>query len=129
MTLRLLSVVAALCLLAGCAHFVRDDSAASDLDALQASVDQEMHPRTLASGKEYCAEDAKTEEAQDQCLGDLEDLVFTLNRSMERGAELVKKGLERIRSSQHPCGWLDFSCKRRKRSLDDPPSTKGGYLK
>lgn len=129
MILRLLSVAAALFLLAGCAHSVRDGAAASDLDALQSSVDQELHPRTLASGKEYCAEDAKTEDAQDQCLGDLEDLVYTLNRSMERGAMLVKKGLERIRSSQHPCGWLDFSCKRRKRSLDDPPSTKGSYPK
>ena len=118
MNLKLWLAATCLFLLAGCTHSVRGASPASDLDALQATVSQEIKPQTLPSGKEYCAEHAKTEDAQDKCLGDLEDLVYLLNRSMERGAKLLEQGLDRIRSERITCGWLDFSCRKKKRTLD-----------
>lgn len=122
MNLRLLLVLTVLCLLAGCGRFVKDDSPASDLDALEASVSRDLSPRTLPNGKEYCAELAVTEGQQDRCLGDLEDALFQSNRDKERGMKTLKRGLERIRLSRNPCGWLDWGCRARKRALDQPDS-------
>lgn len=120
MNLKLLLVVTVACLLAGCAHSVRDDSPASDLDALVSSVSRDLQTRQLPNGREYCAELAKTEDQQDECLGDLEDVVYQSNRDKERASSTLRKGVERIRQARNPCGLFDWGCRRRRRALDQP---------
>lgn len=120
MNLKLLLVVTVVCLLAGCAHSVRDDSPASDLDALVSSVSRDLQMRRLPNGREYCAELATTEDQQDACLGDLEDVVYQSNRDKERAASTLRKGVERIRLSRAPCRWYQLECRRRAKALDEP---------
>lgn len=120
MNLRLLLALTALCLLAGCAHSVRDDSPASDLDALVSSVSRDLQTRILPNGKEYCAELASSEEQQDECLGDLEDGFYQSNRDKERGLSTLRKGVERIRLSRDPCRWYEVTCRRHAKALDQP---------
>ena len=120
MNLKLLLVVTVVCLLAGCAHSVRDDSPASDLDALVSSVSRDLQIRLLPNGKEYCAELARTEDQQDTCLGDLEDVVYQSNRDKERGLITLRKAAERIRLSRAPCRWYQLECRRREKALDQP---------
>lgn len=119
MSLRLLFVMIALCLLLGCAHSVKDDSPASDLDALVSSVKRDLRPRLLPNGREYCAETAKTERAQDECLGDLEDVVYASNRDKTRAATTLEKGVSRIKLARNPCSWYDVKCHRDARKLRD----------
>lgn len=120
MNLRPLLVVLAMCLTAGCAHSVKDDSPASDLDALETTVARDLQTRRLPNGKEYCAELARTEDQQDACMGDLEDGFFQSNRDKERALRTLRNGLERIRQARNPCGLFDWDCRRRRRALDQP---------
>jgi len=118
MNLKLLSVLTALCLLVGCAHSVRDDSPASDLDALVSSVSRDLQRRMLPNGKEYCGELARTEDAQDECIGDLEDGFFQSNRDKDRAANTLRNGVERIKLSRAPCKLFDFACRKRQKELN-----------
>lgn len=120
MNLKLLLVLIVLCLTAGCAHSVKDDSPASDLDALETAVSRDLQTRRLPNGKEYCAELAKTEDQQDACLGDLEDAVYQSNRDKDRAWNTLRNGLERIRQARSPCGLFDRQCRLRKKALDQP---------
>lgn len=120
MNLRPLLVLIVLCLTAGCAHSVKDDSPASDLDALERTVGRDLQTRRLPNGKEYCAELARTEDQQDACMGDLEDGFFQSNRDKERALRSLRNGLERIRQARNPCGLFDLECRRRKKALDQP---------
>ena len=117
MNLRLLCVILAMCLLPGCAHSVRDDSPASDLDALVSSVSRDLRPRLLPNGKGYCAELAKTERQQDECLGDLEDGLYASNRDKQRAADTLETGVKRIKLARDPCRWYEVRCRREARKL------------
>lgn len=119
MNLRLLLVILALFLLPGCAHSVRDDSPASDLDALVSSVSRDLRVRLLPNGKEYCAEFAKTERAQDECLGDVEDALYQSNRDKLRARQTLETGVKRIKLARNPCRWYQIGCQREARKLDD----------
>ena len=117
MNRKLLLVLIVLFLTACGTRTVRDDSPASDLDALEVSVSGDLKPRTLPNGKEFCAELARTEQAQDECLGDLEDVVYTSNRDKERALGRLQRGFEWIRWRLNPCRWYQFSCKARIKEL------------
>lgn len=117
MNLRLLLAMMVLFLLPACAHSVRDDSHASDLDALVSSVERDLKPRLLPNGREYCAELSKTERAQDECLGDLEDALYNSNRDKESGITTLRTGVKRIKLARSPCRWYDLRCRREARKL------------
>lgn len=117
MNRKLLLVLIVLCLTACGTRTVRDDSPASDLDALEASVSGDLKKRTLPNGREFCAELARTEQAQDECLGDLEDVVYASNRDKERALGRLQRGFEWIRWRLNPCRWYQFGCKQRMKEL------------
>lgn len=119
MNLRLLCVILALPLLPACAHSVKGDSHASDLDALVSSVSRDLKTRLLPNGREYCAELSPTERAQDECLGDLEDVVYASNRDKERARRSLETGVSRIKLARSPCRWYQFACRRESRKLGD----------
>lgn len=104
MNLKLLLVLIVLCLSACGTRTVKDDSPASDLDALVSSVSRDLRPRLLPNGREYCAELARTERQHDECTGDLEDALFSANRDKERADKTLRTGVERIKLSRNPCG-------------------------
>lgn len=106
MNRKLLIVLCALCLTACGPHIVRDGAPANDLNVLQANVRKDGSPVLLPNGKEYCAEIARTEDEQDDCLGDLEDALFNANRRGERQVETVEKFVARERLRRNPCGFF-----------------------
>ncbi|HEX8586190.1 MAG TPA: hypothetical protein VF680_17490 [Allosphingosinicella sp.] len=117
MNLKLLPVLIVLFLPACVTPTVRDDSPASDLDALRANVAKTASPTLLPNGKEYCAELARTEDEQDDCTGDLEDALFTANRKGERTLLTVDAFIEREKLRRNPCSrWEKLTrrarCKR-----------------
>lgn len=83
----------------------KDDSPASDLDALVASVKENAPKRTLPNGKIYCVEDSKNNDERDDCALDLEDLVWLRERDLARVVRVVEQGIERLRRQRSPCGW------------------------
>lgn len=105
MTLRLLTVLIALCLSACATTSGRGGSPASDLDALESSVARDLRKTTLPNGKTYCAEDAVTERQKDACTGDLEDAVFNANADKASARDTLRKGIQRIKLALDPCGW------------------------
>lgn len=120
MNLKLLLVLSVV-LLTGCVSpSVRDDSPASDLDALVTSVRPDLVKTVLPNGKEYCAELATTERQQDDCLGDLEDGLFSANRDKARALNTLLKGVARLKLARAPCRWYQLSCRRQARALDQP---------
>jgi hypothetical protein len=111
MSLRLLLTIALLSLIVGCAHFTPadskgSDSPESDLTALASNAKQDLAPRTLPSGKMYCAEEAKVQKTQDQCLGDQEDLSLAAETDKAVGLANILKAVEEIKLRLNPCGWL-----------------------
>ena len=118
MNLKLLPVLIVLCLPACGTHSVRDDSPASDLTALETSVKRDLQRRVLPNGREYCAELAKTEDAQDDCMGDLEDALYLSNRDKDRAANTLHRAIQRLDLSRTPCGLFDFKCRKRQKELD-----------
>jgi hypothetical protein len=82
---------------------VRDESPASDLDALVSSVERDLKPRLLPNGREYCAELSRTDRDKDECTGDLEDVVFVSNRDKERAKQTLRTGVQRIKLARNPC--------------------------
>lgn len=103
MNLKPLLALIALSLTACPRHFVRDDSPASDLDALASSVSRDLRPRLLPNGLEYCAELARTEKVKDECTGDLEDALYMANRDKERAMHTLTTGIDRIKLARNPC--------------------------
>lgn len=106
MNLKLLPVLFVLCLSACGTHIVKDDAPASDLDVLRANVRKTTTPTLLPSGKEYCAELAVTEDANDDCTGDLEDALFTANRKAELTWDTVSKFIHDELQRRLPCGFF-----------------------
>lgn len=99
---------------------VRDDSPASDLVALEANVTRSLKPRTLPNGKSYCAEDAKTEKAQDTCLIWLEGGFYGSEQDKQRALWLLKRGIARLKLARNPCRWYQLACRRSAAVLDKP---------
>lgn len=108
MNLKLLLVLIAPCLTACAGRIVKDDSPASDLDVLVANVAKTTKPTLLPNGKEYCAELAATEDAQDDCAGDLEDALYKANRNGEKTRSTVEKFVARERARRLPRKWWQF---------------------
>lgn len=107
MNLKLLLVLTVLCL-SGCGtHSVRDDSPASDLAVLVTAVNRDLTKTLLPNGRDYCAELAKTERAQDECMGDLEDALYSANRDKARASQTLTTGAKRIELSRNPCGFWE----------------------
>lgn len=117
MNLRLLLALIVLSLTACGTRSVKDDSPASDLAALEATVARDLRVRLLPNGREYCAELARTERAKDECTGDLEDVVYASNRDKERGLLNLRRGLDRIRADRIVCRWYQVGCKRDREAL------------
>lgn len=107
MNLKLLLVMLPLSLLVGCAHSVRDDSPASDLDVLVANVKRLGTPTLLANGKQYCAELSHTQAELDECTGDLEDAVLSSNGDKAAMVRVVVRFADRERLRRNPCGWFE----------------------
>lgn len=107
MNLKLLIVLTAVCLTACAPRIVRDDSPASDLDAYKANVVRQGTMTLLPNGKTYCAEDAATEDAQDACMGNLEDALYRSDQKVARLVDLAYKFVERLRLARNPCSWWE----------------------
>ena len=107
MNLKLLFVIAVLFLTVGCAHSLIDDAPASDLDVLVANVKANGKRVLLPNAKEFCAEEARTEQDQDECMGDLEDALFNANRRSDRVVRLVERFAARERLRRNPCSWWE----------------------
>jgi hypothetical protein len=128
---KLLLVILASCLLLGCAHSNSvvsrgSGSPTTDLDALESNARNDLAPRTLPNGKLYCGELAKTERAQDSCIGDLEDTLLSSETDKAVGLQNLIRGIQRIRLSINPCRWWQFGCKRESRKLDVQSSPTNG---
>lgn len=104
---KLLFVLPVLFLTACGPRIVKDDAPASDLDALVANVSKTSAPTLLPNGKEYCAELARTEDEQDECMGDLEDALYNSNRKGERTLATVEKFATRERLRRNPCNLVE----------------------
>lgn len=125
MNLKLLPVLCVMFLSACATRTVSDDAPASDLDVLVANVRKDGKRVTLPSGKEYCAELAKTENQQDDCAGDLEDALFNANERGERQVQTVERFAERERLRRNPCNawerlWRYARCTPDKNSATSP---------
>lgn len=110
MNLKLLLVILVSCLLLGCAHSrnaVSNGSASheTDLTALVSNARRDLAPRTLPNGELYCLETARTEKAQDQCGGDLEDTLLESETDKAVALQNIVKGVERIKLRLNPCGF------------------------
>ena len=112
MNLKLLIVLIVPCLTACAMHSVKDDSPASDLDVLVANVKKTTRPTLLPNGKEYCSEQAATEDVQDDCMGDLEDALYNANRNGERTLTTVQRYVDRERLRRNPCSWWEKLTRR-----------------
>lgn len=121
MNLKLLLVLIALSLTACAGRTTRDDSPESDLDSLTTNASRHLSPRTLPNGKTYCLEDARTEQEQDDCAGDLEDGFYASEQDKSRALTLVLKGIDRLRAARMECRWYELTCKRQRRELVKPP--------
>lgn len=79
---------------------------------LVANVAKTTRPTLLPNGKEYCAELAKTEDEQDDCMGDLEDALYNSNRNGERTKQTVDNFVARERLRRNPCSWWERFTRR-----------------
>lgn len=104
MNLRLFLMLMVLSLSACGGRIVRDESPASDLDALMTTVEPDLKPKLLKNGKEYCLELAKTREARDKCASELEAKFWSGNRDKERAWKTLVAGFDRLRLARNPCG-------------------------
>lgn len=125
MNLKPLNVLFVLCLTACGTQPVKDDSPASDLDALVANVSKDGKRVLLPNGKEYCFELSRTEEQHDDCTADLEDALFEANERGERQVGTVEKFAARERLRRNPCNawerlWRYDRCRPDKNSTTRP---------
>lgn len=77
-------------------------------------MNRALAPRTLPNGKTYCLELAKTEDAQDDCAGDLEDAFFASEQDKTIARGLFDKIARRLELQRNPCGWWSRNITRRK---------------
>lgn len=68
-----------------------------------ANVKRATQPVTLPNGKTYCMEDAATEDAQDDCGGDLEGVAFAANKRLYQIYIDAVKFVDRLRLLRNPC--------------------------
>lgn len=80
---------------------------ATDLNELRSNVWEHLKPRTLDSGKTYCAEDATTERAQDTCMGALEDYAGASETDKAAGWTVFNNGMKRLELQRDPCNRLE----------------------
>ena len=85
---------------------------------------RDLAPRTLPNGKLYCMELARTEKAQDQCGGDLEDTLLSSETDKQVGLSNLERAVERIKLSINPCGLFNFSCRKRQKELYEQAPAK-----
>lgn len=105
MNRKLLHVLIVLFLAACGTTLPRGDLPVSDLDAHKANVQREAQRQRLSNGKEYCGELAATEEAQEDCIGDLEDALFTANNQLDAVLKLTNNFVHRMKLLRNPCGF------------------------
>lgn len=87
---------------------------------LVTSVNRDLQKTLLPNGREYCAELAKTERAQDECMGDLEDALYVSNRDKARASQTLTTGAKRIEQARNPCGWWAKLTNRERCRLPEP---------
>lgn len=83
------------------------------------SVSRDLQPRLLPNGKTYCAELSVTEGDQDECLGNLEDLVYQSNADKARALTTLQTGVKRLKLARDPCKWYEVGCKMKASALED----------
>lgn len=116
----LLPVLLLLSLTACATTSAHDDSPASDLDALEANVKKDTAKVTLPNGKTYCGELARTTDAQEDCIGDLEDALFNVNSGrLPSILATVQRFIRGERLRRNPCSWWQ-------RTVSDRARCKGG---
>lgn len=107
---KLALVLIVACLTAACVHSGSAAKPASngrgnDLNALLANAERDLAPRTLPNGELYCAEVSTTEDAQDRCIADLEDLALDAETDKAVGLANLRLGIEAIWKSLYGCGF------------------------
>lgn len=107
MNLKPLSVLPLLFLTACGVHFAKGALPVSDLDALEANVRKTTGPTVLPNGKAYCGEDARTDDAQDDCIGDLEDGLYNANAKAGKTRQTVHNFIVRERLRRNPCNVVE----------------------
>lgn len=96
----------------------RDDSPASELQALGSNAETDLAPRTLPNGLLYCFEDSETEGDQDTCTADLEDLAYGSEADKARALAAIRLGIRRLELMQRPaCRWYQVRCTLERRAL------------
>lgn len=100
---KLLVVTLGLCLASCSSLRKREELLASDLAAIQAIVNEELRPRLLSNGLEYCLETALTEGARDECSLELEDALWLSNKDKARTLRFINKAIERIHVDSKNC--------------------------
>ena len=92
---------------------MQDDKPESDLTAIVSGVKATLKPRLLSNGRLYCAELARTEDEQDECMGDLEDTLFKSESDKARAVDLVSKHVTTQRVVRRQCKWYQAKITRR----------------
>lgn len=81
---------------------------------MQEGVRRYTKPTLLPNGKEYCYEDARTEGAQDDCAGDLEDALYNANHADKPAIQkIVDEAVRRAELLRNPCNWWRRNISRR----------------
>jgi hypothetical protein len=124
MNLKLLTGLLALFLTACGSLSARGDLPASDLVALRTVISADLQQRNLPNGRQYCGELARTERAQDECIGDLEDALYASNMDKQRARETLERSLLMMEYARTPCRWFQLRCKSDRRKALDETSPK-----
>lgn len=118
--IRVFVLVLILLILPACSRqLVKDDLPESDLQALRQNAEADLAPRRLPNGKMYCFELSKTEGAQDECTGDLEDTLFKSEQDKARGLAGLIKDLDRYILGRNPCGFFAKMFRRDRCQVDN----------
>lgn len=67
------------------------------------NVKRETQPVMLPNGKDYCMELATSEDAQDECGGDLEDALYAAHRKLRSVYDMAVSFTDRLRLQRNPC--------------------------
>lgn len=123
--IRSLLIATMLLFLAACVSApAKDDSSASDLQALLSEAKDNLPARRLPNGKLYCIEKSMTQGVYEDCANDLEDLVWLREQDIKRALIDLVDGVNRIALTRNPCGWLrkrfrPSTCHMEKRNGND----------
>lgn len=111
--IRISLIALAVMSLSSCAtNSVREDLPASDLVAYRESVRQTAQRQKLTNGREYCAELAATDQAQDKCMGDLEDALWRANQRITGLDALAERFVKRMELQFDPCNIFERMFRR-----------------